>query len=432
MKQQVFTLKNGLRTIFIDTEAFPTLTTLILVGAGSRYENEKNNGVAHFFEHMAFKGSKKYLNSYIISSTIDGLGGNFNAFTAKDHTGYWIKATSDHVETIIDLLSDMIQSPLLLEEEIVKEKGVIVEEINLYEDTPMQKVGDLFETLLYKGNPLGFEIAGSKGSVMNFDRETFLSYMNRLYRPKNAVLAIAGGLNKSQSVAKAVEKYKKIIKEKLGNWKHGEKADFEKVEEKQTKPEVFLKTKKTEQTHFCIGFRAYPMGDKRKYAASVLATILGGGMSSKLFIEVREKRGLCYYISTGREMYHDVGNFVTRAGVTNSLDKTKEAIEVILNEHKKITKGEFEDDQLARAKEIIKGRLLLSLEDSHNVANFFGTKLLLEDEVASPQKIVSETEKVTKEQVVEIAKDLFKPEKLNLAMIGPFEKKEAFETVLTI
>ncbi len=432
MKSQTFTLPNGLRVMFVDTEAFPTLTTLLLVGAGSRYENAKNNGIAHFFEHMAFKGSKKYLNSYVITSTIEGLGGVFNAFTSKDHTGYWIKATSDHFETIVDVLSDMILNPLLQEEEITREKGVIVEELNMYEDTPMQKAPELFEKLLYNGNPLGFEIGGTRDTVMNFTKGTFTDYMSQLYHPKNVVLAVAGGLNKTQNVKKAVEKYLKIIEQKFGKWKPGQKADFEKVDEKQVKPEMIKKQKKTEQTHFCIGFRAYPMGDKRRYVTSVLATILGGGMSSKLFIEVRERRGLCYYISTGREMYHDTGNFVTRAGVTNSLVKTKEAIEVILQEHKKITRGDFEDEQLERSKEIIKGRMLLSLEDSHNVANFFGTKFLLEEEVANPSNIIAEVKKVTKDQIVEVAKDLFRPEKLNLAMIGPFNKKEEFEKALTI
>lgn len=432
MKFETFTLPNGLRTVFVDTEAFPTLTTLVLVGAGSRYENEKNNGVAHFFEHMAFKGSKKYPNSFLVSSTIEGLGGYFNAFTSKDHTGYWIKAPNKHFETTVDVLSDMILHPLLLEEEIQREKGVIVEELNMYEDTPSQKASVLFESLLYKGTPLGFDIGGTKQTVVNFKRKTFLDYMKRLYHPKNTMLIVAGGLGKIRNSKLEIQKYQQIVKERFGEWKNGEKTTFVKVKDKQEKPQVLLQYKKTEQTHFCLGFRAYSFSDEKKYATGILATILGGGMSSRLFIEVRERRGLCYYISSGREMYHDVGNFVTRAGVTNNLDKTKQAIEITLKEHKKIVQGDVKNEELEHAKEILKGRLLLSLEDSQNVANFLGTKYLLEEKIETIQELIGKFEKVTLGDVVDVATEMFKPEKLNLALIGPFRKQQEFEQILTI
>lgn len=425
MKSQVFTLKNGLRFVVVDTKAFPTLSALLLVGAGSRYENKINNGVAHFFEHMAFKGSKKYPNSFVIASTIEGLGGVFNAFTSKDHTGYWIKATNEHFDTLADVLSDMVLNSFLLEEEITREKGVIVEELNMYEDTPMNKVDTLFESLLYADNPLGFDIGGTKSTVRKFTRDTFTEYMQRLYHPKNAVFVVAGSLNN-------IEEYKQIVEDKFKNWTDGKKADFESVLEKQDKPQMILKYKKTEQTHFILGFRAYPFSDKRRYAELVLGAILGGGMSSRLFMEVRERRGLCYYISTQRELYHDVGNFYTKAGVTNDINKVKEAIEVTLKEHKKVSKGEVKQEQLKMAKEVIKGRLLLSLEDSFNIANFYGTRLLLEEKIVSPQQVINEVEKVTLEEVIAVAQDIFRPEKLNLAVIGPYEKKEEFENVLTI
>ncbi len=425
MKSQAFTLKNGLRFVVVDTKAFPTLSALLLVGAGSRYENKINNGVAHFFEHMAFKGSKKYPNSFVIASTIEGLGGVFNAFTAKDHTGYWIKATNEHFVTLVDVLSDMVLSSFLLEEEIQREKGVIVEELNLYEDTPYRKVGELFENLLYRDNPLGFDIGGTKSTVTKFSRDTFVDYMNQLYHPKNAVFVVAGSLND-------IDKYKEIVEEKFSNWQDGKKAECDKVIEKQEKPQIILRHKKTEQTHFVLGFRAYPFTDKRRYELLLLSAILGGGMASRLFIEVRERRGLCYYISTQRELYYDVGNFYTSAGITNDIDKVKEAIEVILKEHKKISQGEVKQEQLSMAKELVKGRLLLSLEDSFNLANFYGSRLLLEEEVISPQQVINNIEKVRLEDVILVAQDIFKPEKLNFALIGPYEKKEEFESVLTI
>src|SRR3990167_7728579 len=414
MNAELHTLKNGLQVIFVDIKAFPTITTVLLVGAGSRYENKDNNGIAHFFEHMAFKGSKKYPDSFVISSTVEGLGGIFNAFTSKDHTGYWIKSLADHFDTAVDVLSDMIQHSLLVPEEIEREKGVITEEINMYQDMPQRKVGEIFEALLYKDSPLGFEIAGHKEIINKFDRNTFVNYMTSLYHPNNAVLVVAGGL-------KDKNKYLDQIRSKLENWQNGGKSTHNKIIESQTEPQIFIKHKKTEQAHFCIGFRAFSFNDKRKYALNVLSAILGGGMSSRLFIQVRERRGLCYYISTGAELYADCGNIVTQAGVTNNLDKVKEAIKVILNEHEKVTE-EIKTDELKRAKELIKGRFLLSLEDSSIVANYFGTKKLLQNSLETPQEVLKKIETVTSEEVSSLARGLFVKRNLNLAMVGPFEE----------
>jgi predicted Zn-dependent peptidase len=193
MDTSLITLENGLHIILVDTKSFPSLTTLVMVGAGSGYETTVNNGIAHFFEHMAFKGTKKYPNSFVISSTIEGFGGIFNAFTSKDHTGYWVKAPTEHFEKVIDVLSDMILHPLLVSEEIDREKGVIVEEINMYEDMPSRKVSDLFDALMYKGNPLSYDIAGTPETVRSFDRKIFTDYIESHYHAGNAVVVIAGG-----------------------------------------------------------------------------------------------------------------------------------------------------------------------------------------------------------------------------------------------
>lgn len=433
MKWEIHSLKNGLQVILVDTKAFPSLTTILLVGAGSRYENEKNNGVAHFFEHMAFKGSKKYPTSMVLAETIEGFGGVFNAFTSKDHTGYWIKAPAQHFETVVDVISDMIKNPLLVGEEIEREKGVIVEEINLYEDTPYRKVGELYEALVYDGNPLAYDIAGTKQTVKQFTRQTFLDYIRELYFPMNAVLVVAGG-----AVQRALPggEYLKIIEEKFNDWdgkkKISDKPEFDKMVEAQEKPQVAIKRKKTEQAHFCLGFRAYSRLDPRRTTLSVLSSILGGGMSSRLFYEVRERRGLCYYINTSADLYQDVGNIVTQAGVTVSSDKVKEAIEVILKEHKKIIAGDVKQKELVKAKELMKGRLILSMEDSASVATFFGNKLILEGKVMTPEEIIKKIDEVTLDAVVEVASDIIKPEKLNFALIGPFEEKREFEEVLQI
>jgi predicted Zn-dependent peptidase len=411
MKTTTHTLKNGLRVLLIDTESFPTVTALVMVGAGSRYERKDNNGIAHFFEHMAFKGSKKYKTSFEISSAIEGIGGLFNAFTSKDHTGYWIKATTEHTNILLDVLSDMILHPLLEADEIEREKGVIVEEINMYEDMPARKVGDIFEEVLYKGSPLGMDIAGSKETVTAFTRETFTDYIEELYHPNNAVVVVAGGL---QGI-----NYLPEIEKRFGSWENKKTLSFEKYSAKQTKPILHIHHKKTEQVHVCIGFKTFSFTDERKYALQVLAAVLGGGMSSRLFMQVRERRGLCYYISTGRELYADTGSIVTQAGIRNDAKKIQEAINVILEEHMKITKGDITDEEIEKAKELLKGRYLLSLEDSMNIATMFGTKYILEGEMVDTKKVIDKLMKITKSDIIAVAKQVFTPSGLTCALIGP-------------
>lgn len=430
MHPQQFTLSNGLRIIFVDTQAFPTLTTLLLIGAGSRYENTKTNGIAHFFEHMPFKGSEKFPSTYAISSTIEGLGGNFNAFTAKDHTGYWVKATSDHFPTIVELLADILLHPLLKDEEIEREKGVILEEMNMYEDSPAERVGEIFEQLLYPHHPLGYDILGTKETVTSFKRSDFLDYMNRFYYPENVVLAVAGGLNDAQSVGlgkdRPIKKYLDIIEQQFGGWNAKGEVKLNTIEESQNSPQIVVRHKKTEQAHYCLGFRTFSFHDNRKYALSVLAAILGGGMSSRLFTEVREKRGLCYYISTGRQLYHDCGNVVTQAGVVNDEKKIRESIYVTLMEHNKVKNGEVTEKEVEMAKALIKGRLLLSMEKSENVASFFGNDLVLRQDLEMVEEVIKNVDVVTKNDVVELANKIFIKEKLNFSLIGPFEKSEPF------
>lgn len=424
MKTQITKLKNNLQTIVVDTEAFPSVTALLLIGAGSRYENKHNNGIAHFFEHMAFKGSKKYPNAFTLASIVEGLGGAFNAFTSQDHTGYYIKAPSEHLDTITDVIADMIQRPLLDKAEIEKEKGVIVEEINMYEDMPQRKVFELFENLLFKGNPLGFDIAGSKETVMSFNKKTFTDYIADLYYPSNAVFVTAGGFD-------GVKPHD-IIAEKFSGWKDGKSGTFLPIKEKQSAPETLFVSKKTEQAHLCIGFRAFSYDDPRRFALQVLAAILGKGMSSRLFTEVREKRGLAYHVSTYTDFYADTGTMVTHAGIRADEKQVVESIKVILEEHSKILGGSISDEEIARVKELIKGGLILSMEDSLNVASFYGKRLLLQGEIQTTDQVIANLEKVTKEQVIAVAKDVFVNRGLNMALIGPFKSSAPFEKVLKI
>ncbi|MCL4374932.1 insulinase family protein [Patescibacteria group bacterium] len=420
MKPQMVTLKNGLRLILVDTNTFPTLTTLLLVGAGSRYERRENNGIAHFLEHMFYKGSKKYPNPEIISQTIEGMGGLWNAFTSKDYTGYYIKAATDHFPQMMDILSDLLLNSLFQEEEIAKEKGVIVEEINMYEDMPQRKIGDIFERVMYDGNPLGMEIAGSKETVTGFSRKTFIDYMSSLYYPNNAVLIVAGGLNRTKNLQAKIENYRDIVEQKLGDWKAGEAAGFVHWDQAFSRPRIHVHQKKTEQAHFCLGFPTFAVDDRRRPALKVLATVLGGGASSRLFQEVREKRGLCYYIGTGVEQYQEIGSIVTQAGVAKDPVKVRDAVEAVLEEHRKIAAGKVAETDIARSKEMLKGRLLLSMEDSFNIAHFYGLKQLHENKIESPQERIAAIEAVTKAEIVVLAKELFTKSKLNFAIIGPF------------
>lgn len=420
MQLQEHTLPNGLPLIFSETETFPSFTALILIGAGSRYENKDNNGIAHFFEHMAFKGSRKYPSSLTISSTIEGLGGVFNAYTDRDHTGYWIKAPTEHYEQVMDVLSQMLLEPLLKDEEIEREKGVILEEMNMYEDTPYRLVGDELVQLLYPNAPLGMDILGTKETIKKTTRQTFLDYMGTWYKPSNAVLSIAGGFEKS----KYAKSYLDIAKEKFGAWKEGTTKPLDHIVEKQEKPMVRVKSKKTEQAHFCLGFRGLSLHDDRKYAQSLMTTILGGGMSSRLFIQVRERRGLCYYISTGRDLFEETGYIVTQAGVTNSKEKVMEAVEATLKEHTAMRNGDFTEEEINRAKAMSKGRFIMSMEDSHSIAEYYAYRQLFSLDMISPEELLKKYDAVTKEQIVEAARFSFVPEKLNFAIIGPFKQND--------
>jgi len=417
-------LKNGLSILLVDTDSFPTMTMMVLIGAGSRYENKKNNGIAHFFEHMAFKGSKKYPSAYDISSAIEGMGAEFNAFTSKDHTGYWVKAPNEHFEKVTDVLSDMILHSALLPKEIEREKQVIVEEINMYEDTPSHKVSDLFDDLIFAGHPLGYDIAGTVESVRSFTKQTLTDYLGQLYHPSNAAIVIAGGLNIRANDRASIVNYQTIISERFEKWNGRKIKKLNRFISHQNSPKIFVKTKKTEQAHICIGYRSFAFTDPNRYALSVLSTVLGGGMSSRLFTEVRERRGLCYYVSTGRDLYKDTGYIVTQAGVSTDVKKLNEAVKVIIAQHQSITKGKITDKEITRAQALLKGRLLLSLEDSHSVASFYGIRKLLYGDIVDPQDIISSIDAVTKEDVVSVAKDLFVEKGLNIAAIGPLSEQD--------
>lgn len=402
--------------------SFESATVMVMVGAGSRYETKKNNGISHFLEHMAFKGTKKRPSALEISSLIDGMGGEFNASTGKEVTAYYIKSEASKIETSMDVLSDMLQNSKLDSSEIDKEKGVILEEINLYEDTPSRNIGDVYERLVYGDTPLGWDTAGEKDVIKKIQRDDFTSYMQSLYSAGNITVVVAGGVE-SQKVQELVNQY-------FGSMISFDTLRYLKVIENQKKPKVFIKQKKTEQVHIAVGFRTVKLDHPDKYPLEVLAAILGGGMSSRLFHEVREKRGLGYYVSTSADNYQDAGSIVSMAGIDPK--RVKEAITVILKEHVKIQNSEFiiQNAELKKAKEYLKGHLVLSLENSRSVAYYYAAQELLEKEIDNPNAMLAKIEKVSLEDVKRVAKKYFVEQGLNLAIIGNFNDRQEFENLL--
>ena len=406
--------------------SFKSVTSMILVGAGSRYETNLNNGVSHFLEHMAFKGTKKRPSALEISSLIDGIGGEFNAFTGKETTGYYIKSSVNHLKLSLDVMSDMLRNSLFKTEEINKERGVIIEELNLYEDTPARKIHDIYESLLYGESPMGWDIGGRKEIIKKLSREDLTSYMDSLYSADNMVVIIAGGIDS--------DKTEPIVGKFFADMKSFDIKGYRKVVEKQSKPAVMVKRKKTEQVHVAIGVRTIPLNHKDKYALSILASILGGGMSSRLFHEVREKRGLAYYVRTSSDHYQDSGTLVSTAGVDPK--RVDEAITVILDQYHGIATAKsadpITDKELKKAKEFIKGHLVLEIEDSRAVAGFYGLAEILEDKIETPSEYMEKIDQVTLDEIADAAQNYLVSQTLNLAVIGNFSDGQRFEKLLQL
>ena len=419
MKRQEYTLENGLRVVTIDTKSYPTFTCALLVRAGSRDESAQNNGVAHFFEHMVFKGSKKYPTPSLISTILDGLGGDHNAFTAQDHTGYWIRGANEHFQLCIDVLSDMIKHPNIDPVEMEKEKGAIIEEINMYEDNPMWRASEFLDEVMYKGTSLGLPIAGSKETVMAMKPDDIRSYLGAWYKPKNAILVVAGGLESIESTMK------NTIAQAFEDWTGGGDVPSRvKYKGIHTTSRIQVMKRASEQMHIRIGYPAYSYSDPRRFALSILTTVLGGGMSSRLFSQVREKHGLCYYISMGAQAYEDAGHVVTSLGTSVEPEKVKLAIQLSLKEHEQITMQPISPQELARAKSMVKGHFLLSLESSEYVAEHVAKQSLFYSESLTPEQICEHIDSVTATQVQSVAQDILKPSAMYLCAVGPITKSE--------
>ncbi|MES2315470.1 MAG: pitrilysin family protein [Patescibacteria group bacterium] len=420
MKFSKKVLNNGLRVITIPMKDNPTVTVLVLVEAGSKYEEKKLNGISHFLEHMCFKGTIKRPKAIDISKELDSLGSQYNAFTAQEYTGYYAKSASRHFKQILDVVSDIYLNSTFPEAEMQKEKGVIIEEINMYEDMPQRHVQDLFMKLLYGDQPAGWNIAGEKANILKMKREDFTLYKGQHYLPGATTLVVAGHINKNE----VLREVKKIF----GHLAPGVKGGKLKVKEKQLQSAALVKYKKTDQTHFVLGVRTFDLFNKKDPALLVLSSILGGGMSSRLFQKLREEMGVGYYVRAYNDVYTDHGFLEISAGVDNK--RIEEVIKAVLAECKKLTKVKVDEEELNKVKEYLIGNMKLSLESSDDIANFYGGQELLKRELKTSDEKAEELRKVTATQVQSLAKEIFKNNKLNLALIGPFQNKEKFLKIL--
>ncbi|QQG37611.1 MAG: insulinase family protein [Candidatus Kaiserbacteria bacterium] len=421
MQHTLHTLKNGLRIVLLPMPGNETATVMVMTGTGSRYESERENGLAHFLEHMFFKGTKKRPSAKAISEELDGVGALYNAFTAKERTAYFAKVRSQYLDTALDVISDIFLNSALPAKEITKERGAVIQEIDMYEDMPMRTVDNVFDALLFgQEHPLGRTILGPKENIRTFERADFAAYLKRNYTPHNTVVCVAGLFNEKKVLAK--------IQKDFGKLPEGAPPTFATFASTQTAARMSVREKKTDQTHFILGVPAYPYLHKDEFALAVLATILGSGMSSRLFLEVREKRGLAYSVHAWIERYPDTGYLAVQAGVEHG--KLEKTIETILAEFKKIKHTKVSKAELEKAKAFIKGTMTLSLETSDELAGHAASTLINIGRVRPLDEILAGISSVTASDVQRVAKDVLRSEKLNLAVIGPHPEKEKFLSLL--
>jgi predicted Zn-dependent peptidase len=406
------TLPNGLRIITLPLKNTRVATVLVLVKTGSKYEQKENSGISHFLEHMLFKGTEKRKTPLEVAEELDKVGGVYNAFTGEEYTGYYAKVNVDKFSLALDWVSDIYLNSLLPEKEVEKEKGVVKEEINMYFDNPMAHCQLLFQELLYGDQPAGRNILGTKETVNSTTRKDLLSYMNSQYKAENTVVVVAGNIDP--------KKAEQEVEEAFSGIKTGTPLKVQPVVEDQKEPALLNFYKETDQTHIILGARAFNMFSEHRYTQEVLASILGGMMSSRLFSKIREEMGLAYYIKTDIDDNPDTGVLYTMAGVENS--KTEQAVKAIMDEYKKISEEVVSEKELRKTKEHIKGRTAITLESSDSLAHFHAVNQLLENKTYTPEDVFKEVESVTKEQVQQAAKQIFQPKNLNLTVVGPHKK----------
>lgn len=414
-------LSNKLRINVVPMKSTETVAVFIKARAGSRYEATDNRGIAHFLEHMFFKGGVRYPTPRAVAEAVDGVGGVFNAFTGNDTVGYYIKVAKENIELAFDVLSDMLLNSKFKQEDIDREKGVIIEEYNMYQDNPRSVLADEFQALIYGDHPLGLPILGNLDFIRKTKPEDFINYQKKLYSPANIVVGVAGNTTLAE-VKNLVNKYLKLEK---GGKKN---LPLPYVVPKSYKNRLKVINKKTEQAHLLIGMPTFGGLDPDRYTADILAVILGGGMSSRLFTSIRELHGLAYYVWASHDMYADAGNFSIGAGV--SIKKVEFAIKLILAELKEIMDNPVPAKELQKAKQSIIGHMVLRLENSDTVASVVASQELLYDKVESLAEVKRKYRAVTTEDVQKLAKRTFQNDKILLAVIGPYKDKSVFAKLI--
>jgi predicted Zn-dependent peptidase len=416
------TLENGLRVLTSPMPETRSVSVTFYVGAGNRYESLPVAGVSHFVEHMLFKGSRSRPTAQEISEAVDNVGGVLNAATDRELTVYYIKAASSHFELAFDVLLDMLRNPLFDAEELEKERKVIIEELAMVADNPSQLAEMRLDALLWPEGPLGWDVAGTEGSVSAIPRDETVAYVAKQYVPNNVVLSVAGNVTHNDVV--------KVCRERLLDWNGGKPASWSPATDGWKGPALTLLNKRTEQTQIMLAVRGLSSNDPDRHAVDLLSAILGEGMSSRLFMELREKRSLCYDVHTYATHYLDAGSFSVYAGVDPS--NAAAATEAILNELARIRDEEIPEHELRKAKEISKGHILLRMEDTRSVAGWTGAQELLHNEVKSADEVAAEIESVTTSDVKRVASQLLQTDRLALSVVGPHRSEARFLPLLKL
>lgn len=411
MKYEKQVLSNGLTVVTVPGSDAESVVVDIFVKTGSRSEAKQEAGVSHFLEHFLFKGTKKYPTAMAINEIVDGIGGDMNAFTSKESTQYYIKARSKYLPLIFDILTDMVQQPLFDPAELEKEKGVIVEEMNMYKDMPQAVVEEALDLLMWPKDVLGQPIIGQKETITSFSPATFHGYMKRHYQPSNMLIGVSGKFN--------AKELQKLLKQSWSQAKRVKAGGWNKTTDVQKNPRFKLIFKETEQAQLALGFKGFANNDLRNPAVTVLSTVLGGGMSSRLWDEIREKRGLAYYVRCSGGSYQDTGQFVVSAGV--QIPKVQEAIEVILSELKRTVDVLVDEKELLKAKEYLKGKTALALEDNQVRLDWYLDQVAFKKKILTPQEAYDRIDKVTRQDVQAVARELFRSSQASLAVLGPYK-----------
>jgi predicted Zn-dependent peptidase len=413
------TLANGLRVLTAPVPTAQSVSCFVMLAAGSRYETAETNGIAHFAEHMFFKGTEQRPTARDIAGEIDAIGGEFNAFTGKEYTGYYVRCAAGTRDVALDVLVDMLRRSKFDPEEIEREKGVIVEEMNMYFDTPRDFIGGVYERLLYGDQPLGWDIIGRKETVRAATRETFLDYVERWYRPSRIVVGVGGQIGDGLLPR---------LEELLGDLPAGEPGQPLPLDAAGNGARVRVHTKQSDQAHVVLGVRSRPAADPDRYVLQLLATVLGGGMSSRLFTEVRERRGLAYYVFGTNHAYTDAGSLHAQSGV--DITRIDEAVETIVEQFRLLADEPVPADELEKARNFAKGRFVLQLESPHGLIMFGLRREVLEGGATEPAEVLAALDAVTADDIQRVAQDVLATG-FRLAVIGPFDDADRFERLLS-